>query len=104
MLIGILSSPPYSDGPLQLPFQRPAKQCRTFKSDLVDKVIDDTEGRADVLPRGLISRHAALSNEGYWLEADALLVNVRTNTYSGRIDWKRDPPVVNAEYTKEGLQ
>lgn len=32
---------PYSDGPLELPFQRPAKQCRTFESPLVEKVIKD---------------------------------------------------------------
>jgi len=32
---------PYSDGPLKLPFQRPIKECRTFISDTVDKVIDD---------------------------------------------------------------
>lgn len=33
------SSPPYSDGPLELPFQRPSKYCRTFESPLVEKVI-----------------------------------------------------------------
>jgi len=32
---------PYSEGPLELPFQRPAKQCRTFESPLVEKVIKD---------------------------------------------------------------
>jgi meiotically up-regulated gene 157 (Mug157) protein len=34
------SSPPYSKGPLELPFQRPAKVCRTFESPSVEKVID----------------------------------------------------------------
>ncbi|KAF2129547.1 glycoside hydrolase family 125 protein [Dothidotthia symphoricarpi CBS 119687] len=33
--------PPYSEGPLELPFQRPAKYCRTFESPLVEKVIKD---------------------------------------------------------------
>ncbi|KAF2248677.1 glycoside hydrolase family 125 protein [Trematosphaeria pertusa] len=33
--------PPYSEGPLELPFQRPSKYCRTFESPLVEKVIDD---------------------------------------------------------------
>src|SRR5690242_4229201 len=33
------SSPPYSQGPLELPFQRPSKYCRTFESPLVEKVI-----------------------------------------------------------------
>ncbi|KAI9649861.1 hypothetical protein NHQ30_002443 [Ciborinia camelliae] len=32
---------PLSDGPMGLPFQRPVKQCRTFSSPLVEKVIDD---------------------------------------------------------------
>ncbi|KAF2786805.1 glycoside hydrolase family 125 protein [Melanomma pulvis-pyrius CBS 109.77] len=33
--------PPYSDGPLELPFQRPSKHCRTFTSPLVEKTIKD---------------------------------------------------------------
>ncbi|TGO68969.1 hypothetical protein BOTNAR_0017g00320 [Botryotinia narcissicola] len=32
---------PVSDGPMELPFQRPAEECRTFSSPLVEKVIDD---------------------------------------------------------------
>ncbi|KAF2993255.1 hypothetical protein E8E13_000903 [Curvularia kusanoi] len=31
--------PPYSEGPLELPFQRPSKYCRTFESPLVEEVI-----------------------------------------------------------------
>ncbi|KAF1838055.1 hypothetical protein BDW02DRAFT_565319 [Decorospora gaudefroyi] len=33
--------PPYSTGPMEMPFQRPSKYCRTFESPLVEKVIDD---------------------------------------------------------------
>jgi meiotically up-regulated gene 157 (Mug157) protein len=33
--------PPYSEGEMGLPFQRPSKHCRTFESPLVEKVIDD---------------------------------------------------------------
>ncbi|CAI7648642.1 unnamed protein product [Penicillium pancosmium] len=36
---------PYSDGPLKLPFQRPAEACRTFSSPSVEKVIDDMTSR-----------------------------------------------------------
>ncbi|KAH6660971.1 hypothetical protein BKA67DRAFT_549776 [Truncatella angustata] len=36
---------PLSDGPLQLPFQRPARQCRTFHSDAIEKVIEDVTSR-----------------------------------------------------------
>lgn len=32
--------PPFSKGPLELPFQRPAEKCRTFKSKAVEKLID----------------------------------------------------------------
>ncbi|KAF1810488.1 hypothetical protein P152DRAFT_508771 [Eremomyces bilateralis CBS 781.70] len=31
--------PPFSTGPLQLPFQRPSTRCRTFQSTAVDEVI-----------------------------------------------------------------
>ncbi|KAF1955735.1 hypothetical protein CC80DRAFT_473554 [Byssothecium circinans] len=37
--------PPYSEGPLELPFQRPSKYCRTFESPLVEKVIDDMKAQ-----------------------------------------------------------
>lgn len=36
---------PYSEGPLELPFQRPSKYCRTFESPLVEKVIEDLKGK-----------------------------------------------------------
>ncbi|CCH41003.1 Meiotically up-regulated protein [Wickerhamomyces ciferrii] len=32
---------PFSEGPLELPFQRPPENCRTFVSPAVDKVIED---------------------------------------------------------------
>ncbi|KAL2856910.1 hypothetical protein BJX68DRAFT_193366 [Aspergillus pseudodeflectus] len=37
--------PPYSDGPLKLPFQRPALECRTFHSSVVEQVIEDVTSR-----------------------------------------------------------
>ncbi|KAK2774906.1 hypothetical protein FQN53_003382 [Emmonsiellopsis sp. PD_33] len=37
--------PPYSEGPLKLPFQRPNEACRTFSSPLVEQVIDDVTSR-----------------------------------------------------------
>ncbi|ETS75902.1 hypothetical protein PFICI_12846 [Pestalotiopsis fici W106-1] len=36
---------PYSAGPLELPFQRPAPQCRTFHSDAIEKVIEEVTSR-----------------------------------------------------------
>lgn len=39
------SHPPLSEGPLQLPFQRPDPRCRTFHSDAIEKVIQDVTAR-----------------------------------------------------------
>ncbi|OAX85154.1 hypothetical protein ACJ72_00456 [Emergomyces africanus] len=36
---------PYSEGPLKLPFQRPAEACRTFSSPLVEQVISEVTSR-----------------------------------------------------------
>ncbi|KAB8239200.1 glycoside hydrolase family 125 protein [Aspergillus alliaceus] len=36
---------PYSGGPLNLPFQRPAQECRTFSSPAVEQVIEDITSR-----------------------------------------------------------
>jgi meiotically up-regulated gene 157 (Mug157) protein len=44
-LLIISYSPPYSGGPLKLPFQRPSKECRKFTSPAVEKVIDDVSSR-----------------------------------------------------------
>jgi len=41
----VVPSPPYSQGPLALPFQRPSKYCRTFASPLVEQVIDDLKAK-----------------------------------------------------------
>ncbi|KAI9751621.1 MAG: hypothetical protein M1815_001037 [Lichina confinis] len=37
--------PPFSDGPLALPFQRPSTVCRTFSSSSVEVVIEDLSNR-----------------------------------------------------------
>ncbi|VVT57409.1 uncharacterized protein SAPINGB_P005681 [Magnusiomyces paraingens] len=39
------SHPPFSKGPLELPFQRPLKECRTFSSSEVERVISDITSR-----------------------------------------------------------
>jgi meiotically up-regulated gene 157 (Mug157) protein len=45
ILILIIQSQPYSEGPLKLPFQRPDKRCRTFTSPHVEEVIEDIKSR-----------------------------------------------------------
>ncbi|KAL2173887.1 Six-hairpin glycosidase-like protein [Thermothelomyces heterothallicus CBS 202.75] len=37
--------PPLSEGPLKLPFQRPNPDCRTFRSDAIEQVINDITSR-----------------------------------------------------------
>jgi len=39
------SGAPLSEGPLQLPFQRPTSQCRTFTSDAMEKLITNMTSR-----------------------------------------------------------
>ncbi|KAI0165026.1 glycoside hydrolase family 125 protein [Xylariaceae sp. FL1272] len=39
------SHPPLSEGPLELPFQRPHVKCRTFNSDAIEEVIEDVVSR-----------------------------------------------------------
>ncbi|EPS36081.1 hypothetical protein H072_10469 [Dactylellina haptotyla CBS 200.50] len=38
---------PYSEGPLQVPFQRPVPECRSFKSVEVERVIKDITSRLE---------------------------------------------------------
>lgn len=38
---------PLSSGPLKLPFQRPPKQCRTFSSKAVERLIEDLQERIE---------------------------------------------------------
>ncbi|KAK9453238.1 hypothetical protein V1511DRAFT_462732 [Dipodascopsis uninucleata] len=39
--------PPLSEGPLKLPFQRPVKECRTFRSDAVEHLINEMKSRLE---------------------------------------------------------
>lgn len=44
-LASLSSSPPYSDGLLNLPFQRPTPECRTFAASAVEQVIENVTSR-----------------------------------------------------------
>jgi CRISPR-associated endonuclease/helicase Cas3 len=68
----------------------------------VEKVLGDSaDGRADAVPRFLLARYQDLMKQGLWLDADALLVNIRVAAFHSRIDWTQEPPVVDAPYTSE---
>lgn len=40
-----LPHPPYSEGPLSIPYQRPPEECRYFRSQAVEKLINQTAER-----------------------------------------------------------
>lgn len=44
-MANITSSPPYSEGDRRLPYQRPSEECRTFRSWVIEKVIEDVTSR-----------------------------------------------------------
>ncbi|PWU05830.1 MAG: hypothetical protein C5B51_13600 [Terriglobia bacterium] len=71
------------------------------EEDWVRSVIEQFDGRADVLPRQLVPSHAALRREGRFLEADSLLVNVRVASMRQDIDTSNDPWIINAPYDSE---
>lgn len=45
VLYSKLSSRPLSAGPLAIPFQRPDQRCRTFRSDEIERVIEDVTSK-----------------------------------------------------------
>lgn len=65
-------SHPYSDGPMELPYQRPSKQCRTFESELVEKIIKDMNA-------SLVDRDLA-----------RLFENAFPNTLDTTVRWHQD--------------
>ena len=76
------SSGPYSEGPLKLPFQRPSKQCRTFQSDTVEKIIED-------MNKNIVDKDLA-----------RIFENAFPNTLDTTVRWHVD----GTEKTKSGLQ
>ena len=68
-------------------------------------MIDQTDGRADVLPACLRMEHQAFIADKRWLDADSLLVNnVFVKSFRDRIDTSADPWVINVPYTENGLE
>lgn len=76
--------PPYSGGPLHLPFQRPAEACRTFTSPAVERVIQDVTSR-------MTDKDLA-----------QLFRNAFPNTLDTTIRWYTDGSSTSAAATKRG--
>jgi len=69
----------------------------------IDQVINDTSGRADVLPMDLKSEYEQHVSAKRWLDADALLVNAYTSGLTPYLVKTADPWIVNLTYDNEGL-
>ncbi|KAF4219665.1 hypothetical protein CNMCM5878_002724 [Aspergillus fumigatiaffinis] len=78
--------PPYSGGPLNLPFQRPATECRTFSSPEVEKVIEDITSR-------MVDKDLA-----------QLFRNAFPNTLDTTIRWHTDGSTAPKKIKKDGAQ
>ncbi|KAL4883435.1 hypothetical protein BJY04DRAFT_25611 [Aspergillus karnatakaensis] len=78
--------PPYSGGPLNLPFQRPAQECRTFNSSVVERVIEDVTSR-------MVDKDLA-----------QLFRNAFPNTLDTTIRWHTDGSSTAARKTRKDAQ
>ncbi len=72
--------------------------------DWIEAVIEQSDGRADILPVNLQEEYDKLMHEKRWLEADSLLVNVYTSGISEYLDKRSDPWIANLAYGKDGLE
>ena len=69
----------------------------------IDSVIEQSSGRADMLPCALKKEYEDYVSAKRWLDADALLVNAYTSGLTPYLDKTVDPWVVNLKYDREGL-
>ncbi|KAK3669572.1 hypothetical protein LTR78_010572 [Recurvomyces mirabilis] len=83
---------PYSNGPMQLPYQRPSVHCRTFQSDLVEKIISD-------LNATMIDRDLARIFENAF--PNTLDTTVRWHT-DGTDKQDKSQQVLNAKWAADG--
>ena len=72
--------------------------------DWIEQVIEDKDGRADLLPKCLKKDHSKLIRDKRWLDADALLINSYTSNLAAYLEKSDDPWMVNLNYdSKNGL-
>jgi len=76
--------------------------------DWVESIIEKTDGTMEVLPRSLLEEYNKRKEMGLWIEANSLLVPIRTSSLSWlkpKIDMSSDPWVANLVYEPEkGLE
>jgi CRISPR-associated endonuclease/helicase Cas3 len=72
----------------------------------IDKVIDNSDGHVEVLPKKWENRYKKLFEDGLWLEANTLLVPLRVSSLSyirrlNRVNKSVDPWIVDCPYTEQ---
>lgn len=76
--------------------------------DWVEEIIDKTDGIVEMLPKCLFEEYNSRKEKGLWLEANKLLVPVRTKSIAwlkSKIDMTNDPWIVDMSYTSHrGLE
>lgn len=70
--------------------------------DWVEQVIESTDGTVEVLPKCLIEEYETRRRQGLWIEANSLLVSIRTrslNAIRAKLDTSTDPWIVDSPYS-----
>jgi CRISPR-associated endonuclease/helicase Cas3 len=65
----------------------------------VEQVVDNADGRAEVLPRCLVNEYEEKIAQGLWIEANMLLVPVRLVSVRRFVDTSREPWVIERPYS-----
>lgn len=76
--------------------------------DWIERVIEKTDGIIEILPKCLLDEYNKRKDMGLWIEANSLLVPVRTESLvwlRSRVDMSSDPWIANLGYTSDkGLE
>lgn len=76
--------------------------------DWVEEIVEKTDGIVEILPKCLQQKYEERKEDGLWIEANSLLVPVRSKSLSwlrSKLDMSTDPWMANFGYTSEkGLE
>jgi len=71
-------------------------------NDWTEEIIDESDGTIEVLPSSLKQEYTEALSEGRWLDADRLLVPIRTSNLSYLVEYldkNFDPWIIKKQYT-----
>ena len=76
--------------------------------DWIERIIEKTDGIIEILPKSLLGEYQKRKDMGLWIEANNLLVPVRTKSLAwlrSKVDISTDPWIANLDYTPtKGLE